>query len=96
MSLLYILYSSLLPTAGWRAGAQPKPLPGTPDPGIDAPDFGMKRITREVVNSIAERDKRNVGMGFVGRLFERKYRPDRMNSYVKKQIDELDDHRYIL
>ena len=58
------------------------------------PDFGMRRMTREVLNSIKERDKRNVGMGFVGRLFERNYRPDRMNSYVKKQIDELDDHRW--
>ncbi|KAL4240956.1 Inactive rhomboid protein 2 [Mactra antiquata] len=81
------------PAAGWRRGAQPKPAPGTPDPGIDMPDFGMRRITRDVVNSMTERDKRSLGMGFVGRLFERRYRPDRMNSYVKKQIDEFDDHR---
>lgn len=81
------------PQPGWRPGAQPKPAPGTPDPGLDIPDFGMRRITREVVNSITERDKRHVGMGFVGRLFQRNYRPDRMNSYIKKQIDEFDDHR---
>lgn len=58
------------------------------------PDFGMRRIRQEIVNSVTERDKRQVGVGFVGRLFQRNYRPDRMNSYVKKQIDELDDHRY--
>ena len=45
------------------------------------------------MNSVTERDKRHVGMGFVGRLFQRTYRTDRMNSYVKKQIDEFDDHR---
>ena len=81
------------PAPGWRRGAAPKPAPGTPDTGLDMPDFGMRRITREVVNSITERDKRHVGMGFVGRLFQRNYRTDRMNSYVKKQIDEFDDHR---
>lgn len=81
------------PAAGWRRGAAPKPAPGTPDTGLDMPDFGMRRITREVVNSVTERDKRHVGMGFVGRLFQRTYRTDRMNSYVKKQIDEFDDHR---
>lgn len=82
--------------AGWRPGAQPKPAPGTPDPGIDMPDFGMRRIRQEIVNSVTERDKRHVGMGFVGRLFQRNYRPDRMNSYIKKQIDEIDDHRYYI
>lgn len=81
------------PMAGWRRGAQPKPAPGTPDPGLDMPDFGMRRIRQEIVNSVTERDKRHLGMGFVGRLFQRNYRPDRMNSYVKKQIDEIDDHR---
>ena len=81
------------PAAGWRRGAAPKPAPGTPVTGLDTPDFGMRRITREIVNSVTERDKRHVGMGFVGRLFQRTYRTDRMNSYVKKQIDEFDDHR---
>ena len=48
----------------------------------------------EVVNSITANDKREVGMGFVGRLFNRSYRSERMNSYVKTQIDSIDDHRY--
>ncbi|KAH3861972.1 inactive rhomboid protein 1-like [Dreissena polymorpha] len=85
--------ASTMPAPGWRPGAQPKPAPGTPIPGMDMPDFGMRRINRDICNSIVERDKRHVGMGFVGRLFQRNYRPDRMNSYVKKQIDEIDDHR---
>lgn len=50
----------------------------------------------EVVNSITANDKREVGMGFVGRLFNRSYRSERMNSYVKTQIDSIDDHRYSL
>lgn len=49
----------------------------------------------EVVNSITANDKREVGMGFVGRLFNRSYRSERMNSYVKTQIDSIDDHRYM-
>ncbi|WAQ96006.1 RHDF1-like protein [Mya arenaria] len=85
--------ANMMPAPGWRRGAQPQPAPGTPGTGLDMPDFGMRRIGRDVLNSVRERDRRNVGMGFVGRLFERNYRPDRMNSEVKKQIDELDDHR---
>ncbi|KAL5019241.1 hypothetical protein ScPMuIL_004963 [Solemya velum] len=57
------------------------------------PDFGMRRIPNQVMHSIIEDDKRQVGMGFMGRLFQRSFRSERMNSYVKTQIDEMDDHR---
>ncbi|XP_033735925.1 inactive rhomboid protein 1-like isoform X1 [Pecten maximus] len=61
------------------------------DEGV--PHFGMKRIDNVVRDDLEDQDKRQIGMGFVGRLFNRSYRSDRLSSYVKSQIDDFDDHR---
>jgi hypothetical protein len=45
------------------------------------------------MNSEVGPDKRQVGMGFVGRLLNRSFRSERMNSNIKNQIDNVDDHR---
>lgn len=82
------------PGRGWRR-PPPKALPSTPYDEIDMPEFGMRRIADPVMNSIIENEKRQIGMGFVGRLFNRSFRSDRMNSYVKTQIDNIDDHRFV-
>lgn len=80
------------PRGGWgKSRTQPKGRPS----GYEDGEFGLSRMEPEVVNSITANDKREVGMGFVGRLFNRSYRSERMNSYVKTQIDSIDDHRYI-
>lgn len=80
------------PRGGWgKSRTQPKGRPS----GYEDGEFGLSRMEPEVVNSITANDKREVGMGFVGRLFNRSYRSERMNSYVKTQIDSIDDHRYM-
>ena len=38
-------------------------------------------------------DRREIGKGLVGRVLNRAYRSKRMESYVKKQIEEIEDHR---
>ena len=35
-------------------------------------------------------DRRQIGKGLVGRVLNRTYRSKRMESYVKKQIDEIE------
>ncbi|XP_071105942.1 inactive rhomboid protein 2-like isoform X1 [Haliotis cracherodii] len=80
------------PAAGWRR-TPPQAYPSTPGTGMDEVDFGMGQITQKVMDSILERNKRNVGMGFVGRLMNRSFRSDRQTEDVKHQIDEMDDHR---
>lgn len=80
------------PRGGWgKSRTRPKGRPS----GYEDGEFGLSRMEPEVVNSITANDKREVGMGFVGRLFNRSYRSERMNSYVKTQIDSIDDHRFI-
>ena len=52
-----------------------------------------QRIMKPVFKAMDDEDKRQLGMGFVGRLLNRSYRSDRLTSYVKTQIDNIDDHR---
>ncbi|KAK3586226.1 hypothetical protein CHS0354_025672 [Potamilus streckersoni] len=84
-------------TSGSGDSGLPKARWKWPEPGmdeVDLPGFArMERIRAKILNSAQERDRRQYGMGFVGRLFNRSYRSDRMDSYVKKQLDEMDDHR---
>ena len=63
---------------------------------MDEPDFALKRIAGQVMNSALEREKRHLGMGFVGRLLKRSFKSERyQKDDVQKQMDSLDDHRYI-
>ena len=45
------------------------------------------------MDTMANRDKRQVGMGFIGRLMQRRLKSNIMTKDVKKQLDNLDDHR---
>ncbi|XP_064604448.1 inactive rhomboid protein 1-like [Liolophura sinensis] len=81
---------------GWRSGRPPhQGLPDTPSVAYDVPDgIGLGRIANKVVDKALEKtERRRVGMGFVGRLFNRSFRSDRINSEVKEQLEEIDDHR---
>lgn len=44
------------------------------------------------VKKLFAREKRPYGLGMVGRLTNRTYRK-RIDSYVKRQIEDMDDHR---
>lgn len=44
------------------------------------------------VRKLFAREKRPYGLGMVGRLTNRTYRK-RIDSYVKRQIEDMDDHR---
>lgn len=44
------------------------------------------------VKKLFAREKRPYGLGIVGRLTNRSYRK-RIDSYVKRQIEDMDDHR---
>lgn len=56
---------------------------------------GQRRGQRIVVpvKKLFAREKRPYGLGMVGRLTNRTYRK-RIDSYVKRQIEDMDDHRY--
>uniref|UniRef100_H2LKG2 Inactive rhomboid protein n=1 Tax=Oryzias latipes TaxID=8090 RepID=H2LKG2_ORYLA len=55
---------------------------------------GQRRGQRIVVpvKKLFAREKRPYGLGMVGKLTNRTYRK-RIDSYVKRQIDDMDDHR---
>lgn len=44
------------------------------------------------VKKLFAREKRSYGLGMVGRLTNRTYR-SHIDSYVKRQIEDMDDHR---
>ncbi|ESO93377.1 hypothetical protein LOTGIDRAFT_119360 [Lottia gigantea] len=61
---------------------------------VDGIDFvALKKITNQVFNSALEKHKRTVGQGVIGKFFRRSLRSDRVTRDVKKQIDDMDDHR---
>lgn len=55
---------------------------------------GQRRGQRIVipVKKLFAREKRPYGLGMVGKLTNRTYRK-RIDSYVKRQIEDMDDHR---
>ncbi len=75
----------------------PSPGPGTPDfDYVDSAQPGTARIKDSVLDSVFDNsDRREIGKGLVGRLFKRSYRGDRIDSDIKAQLDEVDDHRYV-
>lgn len=56
---------------------------------------GQRRGQRIVipVKKLFAREKRPYGLGMVGKLTNRTYRK-RIDSYVKRQIEDMDDHRW--
>lgn len=57
---------------------------------------GQRRGQRIVVpvKKLFAREKRPYGLGMVGKLTNRTYRK-RIDSYVKRQIEDMDDHRHV-
>lgn len=57
---------------------------------------GQRRGQRIVVpvKKLFAREKRPYGLGMVGKLTNRTYRK-RIDSYVKRQIEDMDDHRHL-
>ena len=52
------------------------------------------KIQEQVMSAAFDNsDRREIGKGLVGRVLNRAYRSKRMESYVKKQIEEIEDHR---
>ncbi|BFZ03836.1 hypothetical protein BsWGS_06875 [Bradybaena similaris] len=77
---------------GWRR-RPPQPLPSTPGEPLDMPDFGLSKIKEKVVQTAMKRDKRQVGIGILGRLMKRRLKSNVMTKEVKVQLDNMDDHR---
>lgn len=82
--------------AGWHAGrAQPEPaLDNTIGPEMANPFQGMKRIADQMVTDVLEDpNKRQLGKGFAGFLTDAEYRKSRLDSDIRLQMAEMDDHR---
>lgn len=92
--------ADMIPTGiGWR---KPKteerfkipPIVPVPE---DLPD-GSKPLRRTKIRgqimemAFDNADRREIGKGLVGRVLNRRYRSRRMDSYVQKQIEEIEDH----
>ncbi|KAK6170344.1 hypothetical protein SNE40_018757 [Patella caerulea] len=82
------------PSKGWRRPPPPA-LPDTPAVDVvDGIDFkALKKIPHQLLDSALQKHKRAVGQGIIGKFFHRSVRSDKVTRDVKKQIDEMDDHR---
>ena len=80
---------------GWRKAKEG--MPGPPKVPLRQEVVsvnGQRRGQRIVVpvQKLFKREKRPYGLGMVGKLTNRTYRK-RIDSYVKRQIEDMDDHR---
>lgn len=58
------------------------------------PFQGMKRMADQMVTDVLENpDKRQLGKGFAGFLTDAEYRKSRLDSDIRLQMAEMDDHR---
>lgn len=81
---------------GWRKAKEGTPgPPKVPLRQEVVSVHGQRRGQRIVVpvKKLFAREKRPYGLGMVGKLTNRTYRK-RIDSYVKRQIEDMDDHRY--
>lgn len=68
--------------------------PSSLEPQTSSSDVGMKRIWNKLLDHAFDNsNRRQYGMGVVGRLLKHSFRQDRITSDVKQQLDDLDDHR---
>lgn len=59
--------------------------------------LGLQRRGQRItvpVRKLFSKEKRPYGLGMVGRLTNRTYRK-RIDSFVKQQIEDMDDHRWV-
>uniref|UniRef100_A0A3B3TM89 Inactive rhomboid protein n=1 Tax=Poecilia latipinna TaxID=48699 RepID=A0A3B3TM89_9TELE len=81
---------------GWRKAKEGTPgPPKVPLRQEVVSVHGQRRGQRIVVpvKKLFAREKRPYGLGMVGKLTNRTYRK-RIDSYVKRQIEDMDDHRW--
>lgn len=67
-----------------------------PPPQVELPssDIGLKRIwSKFLAPGFDNFNRRQYGMGLVGRTLNRRIRQERITSDVKQQLDDIDDHR---
>ena len=80
-----------------RIQPPPPPPPDEAEPEAE-PDqqqrLGMRRIMTAILdNAFENSNRRELGKGIVGNIFNRSYRQERIDSYIQSQLEELDDHR---
>ncbi|XP_071814602.1 inactive rhomboid protein 1-like isoform X2 [Apostichopus japonicus] len=94
--------ADMVPTGiGWRKKAPDDRFNLSPIFPQDIPDSGAGRqiIRRNKIHdkimqhAMDNSDRREIGKGLVGRVLNRSFRSKRMDSYVQKQIEEIEDHR---
>ncbi|XP_060521627.1 inactive rhomboid protein 1 isoform X2 [Cylas formicarius] len=84
-------YSANIPPGGWRRDHEDVVLRH----GEQRPSIGISRILSNTLDHVLDNsDRRMYGMGWVGRLFGRTYRRSVItDSDVRRQLDDMDDHR---
>uniref|UniRef100_A0A3Q2UXH2 Inactive rhomboid protein n=1 Tax=Haplochromis burtoni TaxID=8153 RepID=A0A3Q2UXH2_HAPBU len=88
------LDTSFFARRGWRKAKEGTGPPKVPLRQEVVSVHGQRRGQRIVipVKKLFAREKRPYGLGMVGKLTNRTYRK-RIDSYVKRQIEDMDDHR---
>lgn len=78
--------------ARWRRSVpEPREVPDQEELSV-----GMKRMWKRITDQLFDNsDRRQYGMGVMGRYLKRSFRKDRITSDVKGQLDDMDDHRFL-
>lgn len=80
---------------GWRKAKEGAPGPPKVPLRQEVVSVSGQRRGQRIavpVKKLFAREKRPYGLGMVGKLTNRMYRK-RIDSYVKRQIEDMDDHR---
>lgn len=83
---------------GWRKAKEGTPAPPKVRLRQEVVSVNGQRRGQRIavpVKKLFAREKRPYGLGMVGKLTNRTYRK-RIDSYVKQQIEDMDDHRYCM
>lgn len=74
----------------WRRSVpEPREVPDQEELSV-----GMRRMWKRITDQLFDNsNRRQYGMGVVGRYLRRSFRKDRITSEVKEQLDDIDDHR---
>ncbi|XP_033120171.1 inactive rhomboid protein 1-like isoform X2 [Anneissia japonica] len=102
-------FSQMMPTGiGWRKKKEDRfdpPLYKSPPPEVEMDLTDSARPQKDIPgrrNKIAEKvmaaafnhsERRQIGKGLVGRILNRSYRKQRLDSEVKEQLESIEDHR---
>ncbi|CAL1262939.1 unnamed protein product [Larinioides sclopetarius] len=66
----------------------------SPQLELPSSNVGMRRIWNKALSQEFQNfDRRQYGLGIMGRFFNRRIRQDRITSDVKQQLDDINDHR---